>query len=295
MNNTSIDISVIMPAYNAETFIKQALDSVIAQQFNGTFDIWVADDISPDSTGRIIDDYVAKYPDCIHTVHRSENLGCSSNSLDLVLRSSGKYVAYCDNDDYWIDPLKLQKQYDFMESHPEYGMTCCGARIVDEHDNKRNLSDTPFVESFMDMMQLPRDVFNSSVMLRKELYLQMVEDSKWFIDNKCFFDTVWAYWFAFHSKIHYMPEYMLAYRELTESESHSADMERIYRMDKRYWTLKARFLLMHEMDVENKMTILSHEYDYLYKTAFYQGQESVRKSKPYCLGRMIKEMIWWKK
>lgn len=295
MSKTTIDISVIMPAYKAEAFIAQALDSVIAQQFSGTFDIWVADDISPDNTGQIIDEYQKKYPQLIHAVTRTQNLGCSSNSLDLVLRSSGKYVAYCDNDDYWIDPLKLQKQFDFLESHSEYGMTCCGAQIVDEHDRKGKLSDTPFVESFMEMMQLPRDVFNSSVMLRKDLYFQMVEDSKWFIDSKCFFDTVWAYWFAFHSKIHYMPEHMLAYRELAESESHSEDMERLYRMDKRYWTLKARFLLTHDMDVEDKMTILSHEYDYLYQMAFYHGQESVRKSKPYQFGRMIKKWMFWKR
>ena len=295
MENTSIDISVIMPAYKAEAYIAQALDSVIAQQFNGTFDIWVADDISPDDTGRIIDEYQQRYPQLIHAVARTQNLGCSSNSLDLVLRSTGKYVAYCDNDDYWIDPLKLQKQFDFLETNPEYGLTCCGAKIVDENGNGSKLSDTPFVESFMEMMQLPRDAFNSSVMLRKELYLQMVEDSKWFIDNKCFFDTVWAYWFAYHSKIHYMPEHMLAYRELAESESHSEDKERLYRMDKRYWTLKARFLLTHDMNVEDKMTILSHEYDYLYETAYYQGMEQVKKSKPYRFGRAVKKWLLMKK
>lgn len=295
MNNKQVDISVIMPAYNAEAYIAQALDSVLAQQFSGIFDIWVADDISPDNTGKIIEEYRQKYPDLIHTASRSVNLGCSSNSLDLVLRSSGKYVAYCDNDDYWVDPLKLQKQFDYMESHPDCGMTCCAAQMVNERGEVTHLYGTPFVESFMEMMQLPQDVLNSSVMLRKNLYMQMVEDCKWFIDNKCFFDTVWAYWFAFHSRIHYMPEHMLAYRELSESESHSADKERMYRMDKRYWTLKARFLLSHDMDIEDKMTILSHEYDYLYKLAYQHGVDHVKLSKPYKLGQVIKKLLFWKK
>jgi len=290
-----IDISVIMPAYKAEAFIAQALDSVLAQEFAGNFDIWVADDISPDSTGEIVEKYRQKYPDIIHIAPRPENLGCSSNSLDLVLRSSGKYVAYCDNDDYWVDTKKLQKQFDYMEAHEDCGMTCCAAQMVNERGEVTHLYGTPFVESFMDMLQRPQDVLNSSVMLRKDLYLKMVEDSKWFIDNKCFFDTVWAYWFAFHSKIHYMPEYMLAYRELSESESHSQDTQRMYKMDKRYWTLKARFLLSHDMPIEDKMTILSHEYDYLYENAYYQGTEHVKASKPYKIGRAFKKLLFWKK
>ena len=123
----------------------------------------------------------------------------------------------------------------------------------------------------------------------------MVADSKWFIDKQYFFDTVWIYWFSYKKAIHYMPDILTAYRVRSESESHSIDLEKQNKMDKRSWELKVRFMNMHDVDPDMKYEILSSEYDYLYKMAYYYGTEHVKSSKPYQLGRMIKKLLFWKK
>ncbi len=291
----AIDISVIMISYNGERFIRQALDSVLMQQFAGSYEIVMADDKSTDSTPAIIREYAEKYPDIIRATYREKNIGMSNNIFETLKLASGSYIAICDNDDYWTDPLKLQKQFDYMEQHPECGFICSAAQLVDEQDRKLNIVRTPYVESFVDLMKSQVDVIAPTIFMRTSQYKQMVADSKWFIDKQYFFDTVWIYWFSYKKAIHYMPDILTAYRVRSESESHSIDLEKEKMMDKRSWELKVRFMNMHDVDPDTKYEILSSEYDYLYDTAYYHGSEQVKRSKPYQFGRKIKKLLFWKK
>lgn len=291
----TIDISVIMVAYNGEAYIRQALDSIVSQKFSGTFEILVADDRSTDNTAAIIREFAEKYPNIVKPTYREKNLGFSDNIYDVLINAKGTYLAICDNDDYWIDPLKLQKQYDYMEAHPECGFICSAAQLVDEQDRPMNIVRTPYVESFVDLMKSQVDVIAPSIIMRRTQFMQMVADSKWFIDKQYFFDTVWIYWFSYKKAIHYMPDILTAYRVRSESGSHSEDLEKQNKMDKRSWELKVRFMNMHDVDPDTKYEILSSEYDNLYKMAYYYGTEHVKSSKPYQLGRMIKKLLFWKK
>lgn len=291
----TIDISVIMVAYNGEAYIRQALDSIVNQKFSGTFEILVADDRSTDNTAAIIREFAEKYPNIVKPTYREKNLGFSDNIYDVLINAKGTYLAICDNDDYWIDPHKLQKQFDYMEQHPECGFICSAAQLVDEQDRKLNIVKTPYVESFVDLMKSQVDVIAPSIIMRRTQFMQMVADSKWFIEKQYFFDTVWIYWFSYKKAIHYMPDILTAYRVKSESESHSVDLEKQKNMDKRSWELKVRFMNMHDVDPDTKYEILSSEYDYLYKMAYYYGTEHVKSSKPYRLGRIIKKLLFWKK
>ena len=291
----TIDISVIMVAYNGEAYIRQALDSIVNQKFSGTFEILVADDRSTDNTAAIIREFAEKYPNIVKPTYREKNLGFSDNIYDVLINAKGTYLAICDNDDYWIDPHKLQKQFDYMEQHPECGFICSAAQLVDEQDRKLNIVKTPYVESFVDLMKSQVDVIAPSIIMRRTQFMQMVADSKWFIEKQYFFDTVWSYWFSYKKAIHYMPDILTAYRVKSESESHSVDLEKQKNMDKRSWELKVRFMNMHDVDPDTKYEILSSEYDYLYKMAYYYGTEHVKSSKPYRLGRIIKKLLFWKK
>jgi len=291
----TIDISVIMVAYNGEAYIRQALDSIVSQKFSGTFEILVADDRSTDNTAAIIREFAEKNPNIVKPTYREKNLGFSDNIYDVLINAKGTYLAICDNDDYWIDPHKLQKQYDYMEQHPECGFICSAAQLVDEQDRPMNIVRTPYVESFVDLMKSQVDVIAPSIIMRRTQFLQMTDDSKWFIDKEYFFDTVWIYWFSYKKAIHYMPDILTAYRVRSESGSHSEDLEKQNKMDKRSWELKVRFMNMHDVDPDTKYEILSSEYDYLYKMAYYYGTEHVKSSKPYRLGRIIKKLLFWKK
>lgn len=290
-----VDISVIMVAYNGEAYIRQALDSILGQQFNGSFEILVADDKSTDNTAKIIKEYAENYPSIVIPTYREKNLGFSDNIYDVMIHAQGKYLAICDNDDYWIDSMKLQKQFDYMEQTKDCGFICSAAQLVDEEDRKMKIVKTPYVESFVDLMKSQVDVIAPSIFMRTSQFREMVADSKWFIDKEYFYDTVWIYWFSYKKSIHYMPDVLTAYRVRSESGSHSVDLEKQKYMDKRSWALKVWFMNIHDVDPEIKLDILSSEYDYLYKMAFYYGTEKVIHSKPYQLGRMVKRLLFWKK
>lgn len=115
-------LTVICVTYNHEKYIAKALDSFISQQADFPFQVLVGDDASTDKTAYIIADYAQKYPGIIKPVFRQRNIGAGKNSVDLYNRANTEFVAICDGDDYWTDTRKLQKQVDFLKSHPGYNI-----------------------------------------------------------------------------------------------------------------------------------------------------------------------------
>jgi len=115
-------LTICTVAYNQEKFITQTLDGFVMQRTDFKFEAIVGDDCSTDGTAKIISDYARKYPEIIKPVLRTKNIGAVSNSSDVLTKATGKYIALCEGDDYWTDPLKLQKQVDFLEANPEYAI-----------------------------------------------------------------------------------------------------------------------------------------------------------------------------
>lgn len=122
-----IMVSVTMTAYNHGSFIAQALDSVFMQKTNFKFEVIVGEDCSPepDKSREILKDYKEKYGDQLILILHDHNVGARKNGLSIAQCVRGKYRCGLECDDYWTDPYKLQKQFDFLESHPEY--SGCGA------------------------------------------------------------------------------------------------------------------------------------------------------------------------
>lgn len=121
--------------YNHEPYIRDALEGFVMQKTNFPFVAVVHDDASTDGTADIIREYAAKYPDIIKPLYETENQyskgdGSMSRMMNrAVLDTGAKYVALCEGDDYWTDPLKLQKQVDFLEAHPEYSLVFANAKL----------------------------------------------------------------------------------------------------------------------------------------------------------------------
>ncbi len=129
-------VSVVVITYKQEEFIGHTLESIVNQKTSFDFEVLVGDDCSPDNTAAVVREYANKYPDKIIPFIREKNFGMAANELDLTSRASGEYMAMLEGDDYWIDENKLQKQVDFMDSHPEY-VACYGhCMIVDEKDER---------------------------------------------------------------------------------------------------------------------------------------------------------------
>ena len=127
-------VSIRCLVYNHEPYLRQCLDGFVMQQTNFRFEAIVHDDASTDGSAAIIREYAAKYPDIIKPIYETENQYSKRDaSLRRIMNAhiQGKYVAYCEGDDFWTDPLKLQKQVDFMESHPDFSLC---THHCDEYD-----------------------------------------------------------------------------------------------------------------------------------------------------------------
>lgn len=130
-------VSIVVATYNQEKYIRQTLESIVSQKANFEFEAIVGDDCSTDNNAQIIKEYAEKYPDIIVPILREKNLGMGGNTLDLMMRATGEYIAFIEGDDYWIDEQKLQKQVDFLDAHPDY-CACFGlCHIVDADGNRQ--------------------------------------------------------------------------------------------------------------------------------------------------------------
>lgn len=131
-------VSIYMLAYNHGKYIRQALDGILMQKVDFTYEIVVGEDCSSDDTRDILLAYKEKYPDKMKLILYETNVGYLNNDLEVRRQCTGKYVAQCEGDDYWVDPYKLKKQVEFLESHPEYIGTAHKVQVVDEDGNQRN-------------------------------------------------------------------------------------------------------------------------------------------------------------
>ena len=114
-------VSVLIITYNHEPFIAKAIEGVLDQIVSFRVEILIHDDASTDGTANIVREYQKKYPELIRAVIQTQNQHSQGGKPAGTLRkmAQAELIAFCEGDDYWINPLKLQKQYDFMVSHPE--------------------------------------------------------------------------------------------------------------------------------------------------------------------------------
>lgn len=128
-------VSVCVITYNHEPYLAQCLDSLVMQQAYFPFEVVVGEDCSSDRTRGILREYEQRYPQIIRPIYHEKNVGAARNLFAHALPGAkGKYIAICDGDDYWTDPLKLQKQVDFLEAHPDCVLSFHRVRQVDQLD-----------------------------------------------------------------------------------------------------------------------------------------------------------------
>ncbi|OEY73936.1 glycosyltransferase family 2 protein [Salegentibacter salarius] len=124
-------VSVLVQAYNHEFYIKQCLDAILAQKTNFDFEILLGEDVSTDKTREICLEYAQNYPKKIRLfLHHPANkirvmdvVTGNFNAFYNLYKARGKYIAFCEGDDYWTDPLKLQKQVDFLEIKSDFALS----------------------------------------------------------------------------------------------------------------------------------------------------------------------------
>ena len=174
MDNQDIKVTVRCITYNQKDYIRQCLDGFVMQRTNFRFEAIVHDDASTDGTAEIVREYAEKYPDIIKPIFETENqYSKHDGSLGRIMNANtrGKYVAICEGDDYWTDPLKLQKQADFLDANPQCSLTyhaCknvfstpCKVNCITGENVKDFYSDVDFVIHY--------PFQTATVMYRKEI------------------------------------------------------------------------------------------------------------------------------
>ncbi len=127
-------VSVILPAYNKEKYIKRAVESVLNQTYKN-IEIIIIDDKSTDKTPEVISKLSQKDPSIIILTNKV-NLGLTRTLNKGIKVARGKYIARLDDEDFWCDKKKLEKQVDFLEKNTEYGLVGGGAIEVDQEGRK---------------------------------------------------------------------------------------------------------------------------------------------------------------
>ncbi|MEO8405358.1 MAG: glycosyltransferase [Chitinophagaceae bacterium] len=208
--STPIKLNVCMITYNHEHFIAQSLDSILKQKTNFPFNIIIGEDFSTDNTRQICLDYEKKFPDKIKVLKRDKNVGMMPNLIEVFSHCTDKYIAFCEGDDYWIDPLKLQKQVDFLEKNTDYAI-CCHDYWFMKGNKKYNTKkeQTPEDSDLTYLLRKGNYIGTLTVVYRNhpDFYKHMQQ----FVMAP-FGDYVMHTGAAMHGKIKYMDEKMAVYR-----------------------------------------------------------------------------------
>ncbi len=133
MTHSRIKVSVLMLAYNQEPYIAQAINSVLMQETDFGYEIVIGEDCSTDGTREILIDYQKKHPDKIRLLLHEKNMGANANYRKTYSECNGRYIAYLEGDDFWIDRKKLQKQVALLDKNKELSMCFTGARKITEN------------------------------------------------------------------------------------------------------------------------------------------------------------------
>lgn len=241
-------VSVVCTAYNQKDFIKDTLEGFLIQKTSFPVEIIIHDDASTDGTREIIREYEIKYPNIIIPIYQKENqysqkTDISTKFIYPLIR--GKYVALCEGDDYWTDPLKLQKQVDFLEQNKDYGLVYTE---IDRVNREGELIDqkffrdepTAFCKTFEDYLVHAPFRAPCTWLFRRNLYKG--NNDKYKVgDFPMLLDIV------ANSKIHKIEDTTAKYRVLDRSASHFISLKHSYAFMKGIFEIQMDYALKYNV------------------------------------------------
>lgn len=217
--------------YNHEHYISDALDGFVMQKTNFPFVAIIHDDASTDKTAEIIRKYAEKYPNIIIPIYESENqYSKRDGSLTRIMNNAclavePKYIAFCEGDDYWTDPLKLQKQVDFLESNPDYSASTTNFISYDEQKKLIYTIGGIQYASLHDMLWRDLQFATATIVLRYDILLDYYaeihpENKNWLMGDKPL-----MFYLGYRGKVKNISDCTTVYRIIEESASHSANID----------------------------------------------------------------------
>lgn len=211
-------LSIYVATYNHEKYITRALDSILMQKTKYSYEVLVGEDASTDGTRNVLKEYEKEHPGRFQIFYREKNMHrqTPNNARDLKNRCQGKYIIALEGDDYWLDEYKIEKQIDFLESHPDYLAVAHNCIVVGE-DSQANGEEYPecrdeeytlkhFVSEIMPGQLttfMYRNYFKNDI-LDRSLFNKGLHPG----------DRLTYFAFVLNGKIHCIQEVMSAYRHI---------------------------------------------------------------------------------
>jgi len=278
-------VSVKMITYNHKSYIRQAIECVLAQKTNFTFELVIGEDYSTDGTREIVFDYAKRYPDIIRVITSEQNVGMKQNGKRTADACRGKYIAYCEGDDYWHNPQKLQKQVDFLEKNSNYEMVISDCNIFINHRNKLkvNYNFNKGVKASKDLTLEDAfgygdvHIFTCTAVINKETYDRIISGDPYLHQSDTFMMGDVQLWIelVLKYKVFYIAECQATYRVLQVSASFSKDQIKMIH----FWAsgYEMRLYLCRKYNISGevlKRTKLNYN-NLQFRLAFYESNKKL--------------------
>lgn len=273
LDSREVMVTIRCITYNHEHYIRDALEGFVKQQTNFRFEAIVHDDASTDNTAEVIREYAEKYPSIIKPIYETENqYSKHDGTLQKIMlaHTRGKYVAFCEGDDYWIDPLKLQKQVDFLEANQEYVLVHANVLIdnfgvtVKTNDsliNNKQLS-LPICERLLRREYIVR---TATVVVRNDVYrFGIQKDPFLFSGDFLMGDTPLWFVTSLNGKFFFLAEDVAVYRRHTGSASNSNGLKKTLRFNLSMFEMRM-YLAKHYHLTEQTTKWIAEQYNMAYK------------------------------
>ncbi len=267
-------VSAKMITYNHAPYIAQAIEGVLQQEVDFPYELVIGEDCSTDGTREIVFDYQKKYPDIIRVITSDKNVGARKNGLRTGKPCRGKYIAYCEGDDYWHHPLKLQKQVDFLECNTDYGVVYSDVIHYDVSRKKERPTGEVGVlddeRAYEEIITGKRCLWTATVcvrstILRKALELHSAElyNPQWPMG-----DTQLWLELARLSRVKYIDEKLATKNMLPESASCFKSTSKRLDFQRRANEMRFHYLKKYPISEEQTLKVLSRRFGYTMYLAY---------------------------
>jgi hypothetical protein len=255
-------VSIQMITYNHAPYIQRAVEGVLAQRTNFPFELVIGEDCSTDGTREIVHDYQRRYPEAVRVVTCEQNVGMHRNALRTLQACRGEFLAFCEGDDFWHHPAKLQIQVDFFLHNPDYGMSHTNYdtyTVANGRLRRRVISSLMPLQddrAYMEVLLRRRRIMTLTVCVCRNLLERVVKeqpectDETWPMgDTQCWLEICRL------TKVKYFPQPTATHNFLPESTSQSRDPARALRFAEKAGGLILHYLKKYpiEADSENQV------------------------------------------
>ncbi|MEY4703413.1 MAG: hypothetical protein RIR96_1310 [Bacteroidota bacterium] len=261
-------VSVLLLSFNQADLIAAAIEGVINQKTNFSFELLISDDCSSDHSRSIIEDYHKRFPHVIKPFFQQENLGPKNNDYFLFQKSQGEYLCYCEADDFWCNENKLQMQVEFLDGHPDYGLVhgdvnflfSDSGKFIQSY-NKTNNIEVKSGDIYNELLLGNHYIKTMTVCYRKKImadhyftddYIRnsnwmMIDLSQWLCIASC-------------SKIHYLKEVLATYRLRSESMSRSKSSLKMHHFHLDIFDIRFHFMQKYQKHSEATLARVNEMY-----------------------------------